>query len=153
MPKILNGSELEEAVLWMNEAVKVSMFSPCQRDKRGVVIVKNNEIIGEGGNRLPCDIICDSKYCEPSCKKTAIHAEMDAIINVRNRELLIGARMYHARAEKGVLIDSRKPRCLDCAKYILAFGISEFVLKHEEGYVLYSARENYELSLQYEKSK
>jgi deoxycytidylate deaminase len=153
MPRILDGSEFEDAIRWMDEAVRVSCGSPCKRDQRGVVIVSDGNIIGAGVNSPPLGFECCPKYCEPTCKGYAVHAEMNAIIGVGNKELLRGTRMYHARSENGVLVNSRKPRCVDCAKHILAFGIPEFVLKHEEGYSLYSAHEFFRMSLENQNKK
>jgi len=148
MPMLLENSELEEAIHWMSIAVNESANSPCQRDKRGVVIVKNNVLIGKGVNAPPEGFICEPEYCESTCKTYAVHAEMNAIIDAVNQENDVrGARMYQARAENGDLIDSRKPRCAECSKHIILFGIADFVLKHKEGYTLYTPVELNKLSL------
>lgn len=148
MSKILTGSELEETIHWMNEAVRLGKHSPCQRDQRGVVIVKNGILIGEGFNAPPEGFICEPQYCEPTCKTYAVHAEMNAIVDAVCRgNDLFGSRMYHARVEHGKLLDSRKPRCGDCSKHVIAFSIAEFVLKHKDGFTLYTAHEFNYLSI------
>ena len=128
-----------------------SQTVPCIRDKRGVVIVCNSNLeIGLGFNAPPPRFSCEPRYCEPTCKDYAIHAEMSAIaaaIRRGNGQNLIGARMYHARVEGGALQDSRKPRCYQCSKHLVLFGLAEFVLKHREGYTLYSIQEFNQLSL------
>ncbi len=132
----------------MDYAVKVSLESPCKRDKRGVVIVNSGELISTGINSPPEGFFCKPKYCEPTCKDYTIHAEMNAVINaVKSRKSLDGARMYQARTVDGKLIDSRTPRCYPCSKHLQGFGIKEFVLKHKEGYTLYNIKEFNEISL------
>ena len=151
MAIILSGLELEEAMKWMSIATDEGKKSPCARDKRGVVIVKDSLEIGLGFNAPPSVFICEPKYCQPTCKDYAIHAEMNAIVNAVRRGNglnLIGARMYHARVENGVLQDSRKPRCYQCSKHLVAFGLGEFVLKHQEGLTLYPIEEFNRLSLE-----
>lgn len=39
---------------------------------------------------------------------------------------LIGARMYHARVENGLLQDSRKPKYYPCSKHLVEFGLERF---------------------------
>lgn len=148
MAIILRGAEREGAQEWMDRTVEISMQSPCQRDKRGVIIVNHGKQIGAGVNAPPLGFSCEPKYCIPTCKDYAVHAEMNAIADATRRgDDLMGSRMYHARAENGVLIPSRKPKCYQCSKHILTFGLSEFVLMHEEGLVLYNVAEFNKLSL------
>src|SRR3989344_7979546 len=150
MAFILQDSELETAVKWMGVAIKKAKQSPCERDKRGVVIVSNRGLeIGVGLNAPPPGFICD-EHCQPTCRDYAVHAEMNAIadaVKKGNGQSLTGARMYHARVENGILKNSRKPKCYQCSKHLVTFGLTEFVLKHEAGYTLYSIQEFNELSL------
>lgn len=149
MPRILEGSELEEAIKWMAYAIEESNYSPCLKDKRGVVIVKEGSILGVGHNRPPEGFQCSESPCEKFCRTYSVHAEMVALGDSLFRGSYIkGSRMYHARVEDGLLIDSRKPRCADCSKHILEFGIGDFVLKHAEGYTVYDASEFHRLSIE-----
>ncbi len=150
MPRILEGKELEEAVMYTDLALKLAGHSPCVNDKRGVVIVYNSRVIGKGLNAPPEGFKCEPEYCKPICKTYVIHAEMNAIFDAIKKgyfRYLKGSRLYHARAENEQLANSRKPRCADCSKHILEIGISEIVLKHEEGYTLYDVNEFHKLSL------
>jgi len=147
--RVLEGSELEEAIRYMNLAVKVAKTSPCRKEKRGAIIVKNDSIIGQGVNEPPKPFKCEPSYCGDSCRVPAVHAEMNAIIDSIERGYnLKKSRMYHARTEDGILQDSRKPRCADCSKHILKFGVEEIILKHEEGYTLYDSVEFHKISLE-----
>lgn len=149
MPIILQGRKFEKAMLYIKLAAKIAERSPCKKDKRGVVIINGKEIIGIGYNAPPKGYICEQKYCEPTCKEYAIHAEMNAIISATKRKNnLEGSRMHHARIDgEGKIMHSRKPRCYQCSKHVLAFGIKEFVLMHEEGPTLYNIKEFNKLSL------
>ena len=154
MPRILDGSELEEAVRWMSQAAQLSMSSPCERDKRGVIIVKGGKLIGKGVNAPPPGFRCEPAHCQPTCRTYAVHAEMNAIIHARDLGNDVrDARMYHARGEQGQLVDSRPPRCADCSRHVIAFGIAEFVLKHNEGYTVYGAYEFNGLSLENQRKR
>jgi len=138
--RLLQGCELEEVIKYMNIATKIAGESPCAKEKRGVVIVNQGKIVGEGVNSPPMFFKCEPNYCGESCRVPAVHAEMNAIIDAgRKRHNLNGARMYHARVENGVLQDSREPRCADCSKHILQANICDFVLKHKTGFTLYDA--------------
>jgi deoxycytidylate deaminase len=146
--ELLEGSGLEKAIKYTYIAAKIAETSPCKREKRGVIIVKSSIIIGTGVNSPPCPFQCEPDYCGESCRVPAVHAEMNAILNVENRHYLEGAVLYHAKIdEEGVLQNSRKPRCADCSKHILQAGIAGVVLKHEEGYVFYDSREFHLISL------
>lgn len=151
MARVLEGEELEEAKKWMSLAVEIAKGSPCKRDKRGVVIVQNGNEIGRGFNAPPKRFVCEARYCEPTCRYYTIHAEMNAIADAVNRgnwAKIPGAKMYHARAENGKLMDSRKPRCYDCSKHLVVFRLGEFVLKHDSGFTVYDIEEFNRLSLE-----
>jgi len=151
MSRILEDEELEEVLEIMKFAVIKSLESPCKTDKRGVVIVKDR-VIGVGVNSPPEGFECCPEYCEPTCRDYAVHAEMNAIADANDKGTSVkGARLYHAKSENEELVISRKPRCVDCSKHILAFGISEVVLNREEGLTVYDALEFHRLSLNYER--
>jgi len=147
--RYLERSDLEKAVKWMEVAVRTAKNSPCRTDKRGVIIVKDDKIVGKGVNAPPIHFKCEPNYCGDSCRVPAVHGEMNAIFDAgKNGYGVEGGTMYHARVENGILQDSRKPRCADCSKHVLQAGILYFVLKHEEGYALYSTKEFHEISLE-----
>ncbi len=108
-------------------------------------------IISTGFNHPPKNISCNPKICRQICKDYCIHAEEHAILN-SDKSSLENAVIYHARLidnnGKFETANSRKPRCLRCANLILDCGLSGFVLKHEEGVAFYSAKENYNISLE-----
>ena len=147
--RYLKGSELEEALKWMEIAVRTAINSPCVKDNRGVIIVNGGKIVGRGVNAPPPPFKCEPGYCEGSCRLSAVHGEMNAIIEAgKNGYSAEGGTMYHARVKNGVLQDSREPRCADCSKHILQAGISYFVLKHEKGHALYDTKEFHRISLE-----
>lgn len=147
--RILEGLELEDAKKYMDITAAIARGSPCKKEQRGVIIVKNNLIIGRGVNMPPLPFKCEPEYCGDSCRVPAVHAEMNAILNVGNRDFLKDSVLYHARInENGTLQDSRDPRCADCSKHILQAGIAGVVLKHDKGYAIYNAKEFHIISLE-----
>lgn len=147
--RYLDGSELEEALKWLELASRETENSPCAKEKRGVVIVNEGEIVGRGTNAPPLSFRCEPDYCGESCRVPAVHAEMNALFNAwHNGNNVEGGIMYHAKVENGILQNSRKPRCADCSKHILQAGIAGFVLKHEEGLALYDTKEFHKISLE-----
>ncbi len=147
--RLLEGEEQETAKWALEEAVKVGIKSPCVKSHRGVVIVKQGEIIGSGVNAPPNGIACSPEYCGDRCTLKTIHAEMAAIFDVyKSGTDPSGSIMYHARVENSMLVDSREPRCADCSRHILEVGIVEFVLKRKGGYCAYASDEFHNLSLQ-----
>ena len=87
------------------------------RHKHGAVIYYNGYIIGCGFNLLLTHPIV-RHYSE---NKT-LHAEMVAILRVRNKHLLRNATLYVARINKRGQLMNSKP-CETCMKMIRSFGI------------------------------
>ena len=147
--RYLEGKEIIEANKYIEEAIKEAEKSLCNKSKRGIIIVKNDIIIGRGFNNPPLDLLCEPEYCYPICNQYCIHAEENAIFDaLMNNYDLNGSRMYHIKIKEGEVRTSGMPSCVNCSKKILHLGIAEFVLKHDVGYRVYSAREFHELSLE-----
>lgn len=148
MPELLKGKALEDAIRYTQIAVCEAANAACAKDTRGVIIVKDDLVIGRGANHPPKPFVCSPDYCKDICRTYAVHAELNAILDAyKNGHDLRGAQMYHANVKDGVLVDSRKPRCADCSKHVLTVGIERFILKHAEGYTSYGAEEFHRLSL------
>lgn len=155
MPRLLLGMELEDAIRWMDRAVEQAASAGCGKDRRGVVIIKHGALIGYGANGPPPGFPCVPGYCKEICSTYSVHAEMRAIaraVKDGHGIELQGSRMYHARTIDTKLADSRKPRCAQCSKHLIEFGIAEFVLRHAEGYTIYTAEELHRLSIEYVKN-
>ena len=95
----LKDQQEKEAIRWMNEAAEVAKRAMCFQAKCGTVIVKNNEIIGEGYNAPPLDKeenrMCNNKSGpgKPKYDRTCcMHAEWRAILDglKRNSEKIEG---------------------------------------------------------------
>ncbi len=157
--KYLAGQQEKEAISWMNKAAKMAEKALCLKAKCGTVIVKDNEIIGQGYNAPPLDKeenrMCDKelgqgkeKYDRTCC----MHAEWRAITDVlrRNPEKLSGSKLYFIRIdEKDNFKISGKPYCTVCSRMALDAGIDAFVLWHEDGICEYPTDEYNRLSYQY----
>src|SRR5262249_50528841 len=102
MSEILTGKNLEDAIKYMQAAIEESKHADCAKDTRGVVIVKNNTIIGRGANHPPKPLICVPQYCRDICRSYCGHAEIHAIINsIDNGFSPRGSVMYHANVKEG----------------------------------------------------
>jgi deoxycytidylate deaminase len=106
----------ERQSYFMDCAAKIAQKSVMEH-KHGSVIVMDNNIIGTGFNYL----------YEHMCHKKSIHAEVDALLNVkgRRRNMLGDAEMYVVRIGKKSMdcpLKYSRP-CNDCQKAIMKYGI------------------------------
>ena len=153
--RIIAELEKAQAETYIEIAACAAKNSPCLKSQRGAVIVLDDVVIGAGNNHPPDGSKCktclrkehpEKTYTEP-CR--ALHAEEAALLAAykNGHAELEEAVMYHIKVKDGKKVRSGKPSCTICAKLILAAGIKEFILWHEEGLTAYTAKENYELSL------
>lgn len=154
--RYLAGAELEKAKEYMAIAAEYAKNSSCRKSKRGVVIVKDNKIIGSGYNDVTIESLCDPCIREEIRDNSrvelcsAVHAEHAAIIDALKRgNSLEGSVMYHIKVKDGEMKPSGKPSCTMCSREILKSGVSEFVIWHNEGHAIYSAKEFNEISFQF----
>ncbi len=147
--------EIEKARYFFEQAALEAKNSKCTKSQRGVVIVKNGEIIGSGYNMPTIEELCNPCIREHIHNNSqvemcsAIHAEQMAIVAVANStNTLEGAVMYHIKTKNGEMQPSGKPSCTVCSRIILPTDL-KFVLWHEEGYAIYGAKELNELSFEY----
>ena len=155
----LKDEREQEAMKWFEEAAKTAVRALCLNAKCGAVIVKDNEIIGEGYNAPPLDDeenrMCDKEIInnKPNYDKTCcVHAEWRAITDAlkRNPEKIFGAKLYFTRVdENGKILQSGQPYCTVCSRLALDAGIAKFVLWHENGICEYDTKEYNQLSYDY----
>jgi deoxycytidylate deaminase len=145
---------------FIERAIQVAKESTCFRAQCGTVVIKDNQIIGEGYNSPPrnkenqrrctCEkSLLHSKITDKTC---CIHAEQRAIMNAlkNNPNKIEGSTLVFVRIDKqGHLEPAGKPYCTICSKLALETGIKEFVLIHEEGPIAYETEEYNLLSYQY----
>ena len=154
--RYLAEEESKEAQKYILAAGEEAKKSTCKKSQRGVVIVKNNEIIGKGYNKVTIE-----KFCNPCIREnikdnsrvelcSALHAEQVAILDALKRgKSLEGSRMFHIAVKNGEIKTSEDTSCTVCSKLVLESGISEFVLFHKKGFGLYSAEEFNRKSFEY----
>ncbi|MBS3099513.1 hypothetical protein J4462_04835 [Candidatus Pacearchaeota archaeon] len=158
--KILDGVEEEEAFNFLTKAYEAALKSSCGKDKCGSVIVKDEEIIGEGFNSPPGNLEgqrrcnCDKKklHKKVTDKTCCVHAEQRAVMDAlsKNSDKLNGSRLYFIRLDdEGKISFAGKPYCTVCSKMALDSGIKEFVLYHKEGIGVYDTGEYNLLSYGY----
>ncbi len=152
MRLITDKKEIEKTRYYMELAFREARNSVCKKAQRGVVIVKNNEIISKGYNKPLIEEYCclrdkihDNSKIE-LC--SAVHAEEMAILK-SPRNGLVGATMYHIKVKNREMVPSGKPSCPSCGKSVLYSGIKEFVLWHKDGYYIYNSEEFNRLSIEY----
>jgi len=156
--RFLQGEEAERARGYLAKAAEVAKKGRCLKSQRGVVIVKGEEIIGEGYNAPPGRYICE--VCLREIKKplrfgdfntepcSALHAEQRAIIDALRKGYLdlSGTIMYHIKVKEGQIRKTEGPSCTICSKLILEVGIGKFVNYEKKGIIEYLAEEFNELS-------
>jgi dCMP deaminase len=154
--KYLTGDEAKKAEDYILLAAEESKKSTCKKSHRGVVIVKNDEVIGRGYNKATIDNLCNPCVRENIKDNSkvelcsAIHAEQLAIIDaLKNGKSLEGSRMFHIKVKDGKQMHSEDTSCTVCSKLVLESGISEFVLSQSKGFALYTAEEFNRKSFEY----
>ena len=104
---------------YINVARQAGMLSTCKRLQVGALIVKDKRIISYGYNGTPSGF---DNCCEENnvTKPEVIHAEANAILKVaQSTETTNGGVMYTTHSP-----------CYECAKMIIASGITKFVYLH-----------------------
>lgn len=159
--RYLTNSETEKANEYLDKCVELALKATCERHRCGSVIVKNEQIIGEGYNTPPRNLEsqrrCHLKKNEYDIKVTdktcCIHAEQRAIFDALkiNGDEIEGSTIYFMRIDKdNQPTFAGEPYCTICSKSVLDVGIAEFVLKTEQGLIAYGAEEYNDLSFAYE---
>ncbi len=157
-----------DAQKYFDEAIKASKNSRCLKRPRGVVIVKNDKIIGRGWN-APADdhtcVKCLRDKMKPRLFKKfntepcyAVHAEQRAILDAFKQGYsdLSDAKMYFVRTDNSgqYLPCDDGPSCTICSKFILESGLKSFIYEtYKDGIVELSAKDFNDLSMQYVENK
>ncbi len=168
MKKLLKSSDEERmALLYLGHAAMQSKHARCLVHRCGAVLVRVNvlcknwyeRIIGVGVNEPPyegwiTECVKDKLPANfKSDKHCCVHAEQNAIINALSHKgySLSGSTMYFVRTNYDTfeIIPCGKPFCTVCSKLMLAVGIKEMVLQHDDGIYVYDAEEYNKLSFEY----
>jgi deoxycytidylate deaminase len=139
---------------WFEKAAQVAKLSKCDKAQCGTVIVKDNQIIGQGYNSPPGKKRCNIKKSEYDQKVTdktcCIHAEQRAILDaLKKGNNLQGSFLYFMRIKDNKKTFAGEPYCTICSKMALDTGIKEFILWHQDGIKSYDTEEYNELSFNY----
>ncbi len=123
-------------------AKEISKFSKCLKGNFGVVIVKNDVILGTGYNGPARGV----KHCQPCRRESypsgqgyekciAVHAEENALIQSGGRERCLGGSLYLASHNRDCGGYNDKVRgffpCNRCARLIVNAGIERVVVEGE----------------------
>ena len=159
--RYLYSVEEKKALEYIFEASKIALNATCKRSKCGSIIVKSDEIIGQGFNSPPqnnddqrrCNYSKNAYHKKVTDKTCCVHAEQRAIMDalITNPDKIAGSRLYFIRLNDGGLLSrAGQPYCTICSKLALDVGIDEFVLWHEKGVCVYKTDEYNLLSFEYE---
>lgn len=146
---------------FIEEAVKVAKQSGCERAKCGSVIVKENQIIGQGYNSPPnnseeqrrCKNNKEDYHKKVTDKTCCIHAEQRAIMDAlkNNPSKIKNSKLYFIRLdENNNKTVAGDPYCTICSKMALDAGIKYFILLHENGIKEYLTEEYNLLSYKFQ---
>jgi deoxycytidylate deaminase len=156
----LSGDEENRALEYLAKAADVAQDSTCERSKCGSLIVKLDEIIGQGFNSPPQNLesqrrcVCskDAYHKKVTDKTCCVHAEQRAIMDAlrNNPDKIHGSILYFIRLkDNGTASRAGEPYCTICSKMALDVGIAEFVLWHDTGVCVYHTEEYNLLSFQF----
>ncbi|MBT3298753.1 hypothetical protein HN385_07515 [archaeon] len=162
--RYLSNPETGNVNKYLERCIELALKASCERHKCGSVIVKNNQIIGEGYNTPPgqllnqnnsqkrCHIKKDEYNLKVTDKTCCVHAEQRAIFDALKKygDEIEGSTIYFMRIDKNDRPTfAGKPYCTICSKSILDVGISTFILKTEQGIISYDTEEYNNLSFEY----
>lgn len=133
--------EIPKYSLMCIDLIEKSSYHPELTAKHSAIIVNSGRIIGQGINVhkthpmaiKPILWFKSSRMLETSW---TIHAEMNAIRSVKNKDLLRGATMYVARLSKRYGLRMSCP-CESCQYYIRMYGIKKIVYTTDNGNWMY----------------
>jgi deoxycytidylate deaminase len=159
---ILKDHDHEKALKILSQVQEIAQKATCTRSRCGSIIIKDDEVIGQGFNTPPagldsqrrCSNSKDSYHSKVTDKTCCVHAEQRAIMDaLRNHpDKIVGSRLFFVRlGENGQAKTSRKPYCTICSKMALDTGVKEFVLWQTEGFCAYDTAEYNSLSYEYTK--
>lgn len=154
------GKEELQAKFYMEQASTIALSATCQRSQCGSIIVSNNHIIGTWFNSPPhhqenqrrCIYSKSCYHTKVTDKTCCIHAEQRAIIDALryHPNQLSWSKLYFIRLDDNQQISyAGKPYCTICSKMALDVGITEFILRHEDGIYAYHTQEYNTLSYLY----
>lgn len=166
--QLLSGNEKNVAEKFIERAKLLAQKSTCTRARCGAILVKDDEVIGEGVNspadgdekqrRCENDKNCyDQKVTDKTC---CVHAERRSIMDAlsKNPDKIKGSILYFARfLSDGELRlnggngGKNQLYCTMCTKMMYDVGVEAFVLPNINGVAHYSRDEYLDKSYAYGK--
>jgi len=105
-------------------ALAASEHSDHRQHLIGAVILIKNKPVGVGFNQMKT---------HPKAGIKRIHAELAAIISIRNKNLLRGSSILIVRKSRSGKIGLARP-CANCQKILAQYGIKRYVYSTSDGY-------------------
>ena len=110
--------------------------------RHAAIIVKSGRVLSSGVNRIKThpDAVIEAEDGEIICK--SVHAEMDAILKVKNKEQLKGATIYVARKGRLDQVGMSLP-CSMCQRNLVKYGFRKavFTTEHDHGVIYFGDEE------------
>lgn len=115
-------------------AIDIGVQSPCDKSKRGVVIIGYNRGIGTvaahvSAHNAPARGTCrQSARCREQCRHICNHAEQIALVRwaahvPARRVPQLDVELYHCKVNNlGMMIPTGGPSCVPCANALRAYG-------------------------------
>jgi hypothetical protein len=155
MTYITDQVQKARAEKYIDAAKEVAQQATCERAKCGVVIVKNEQIIGRWFNspaghdemERRCAIKKQEYGQKVTDKTCCVHAEQRAIMDALRHypDQLDGAQLYFSRfypdGRQRLLGGKIKMYCTICAKMMRDVGIAEFILPGQDGICSFAQNE------------
>ncbi len=119
---------------FLSKAMEMARQHPYRKSVvslHAAVIVRGGCIISIGINKPKRNVFVDMHAYHPGC---TIHAEIDAILKVRKRTDLTGAKIYVARIKKSDGETGSSKPCPMCQTVIKKFGIKKVYYTSENQY-------------------
>ena len=116
---------------YFSKAKEISLLSDFKRSRHGSVIVHNKNIISMAHNRGKVFVEFTQRF---NPLQTA-HAEVMAILKVKNKRILKNCTMFVFRERSNGEISSSMP-CPSCFRILKSFGISHifYSFENKEGF-------------------
>ena len=113
----------------INEQLYFMAMKSNQRAKYAAVIIHRNRIIGIGYNHLISNSSNDSQYLY-EIYKHSIHAERNAIMNVKDKNMLSSSKIVIVRLNDGNIVPA-KP-CEMCKRLLNKYKLGKVCTLYED---------------------
>lgn len=135
----------------IDAAIAIGSRSPCEKSKRGAIVMLDGLLVTGAYNRMPLGLNCDgTAACRAVCGKACLHAESRALHAARRAlslQYLQAAELLHVKVRDGQAVPSGPPSCWQCSREVYEY-VRGIWLFHESGWAFYEAEDFYQRTLE-----